>query len=732
MSSLSYITRASSSPRGKPRVWFCCHPADQARLLEPLAKELLEAADCAVWYDPDPAVPLSEEERAEREAALADMQLFVMPVTTRLLTAPSPALGWQFPLAQRLHIPVLPILQEPGLEFIFNEKCGDLQCLDPNGADPTALPYSEKLKKYLDGVLVGDELAAKVRAAFDAYIFLSYRKKDRRQAQALMRLIHENDFCRDIAIWYDEFLTPGEDFNAAISQALDKSRLFVLAVTPNLLERPNYVMEEEFPRARDGGKAILPVEMDPTDRAGLEKAYPGIPACGTPSFPEFFYQLRALLPELAKRENDADPAHNYFIGLAYLSGIDVEVDKERGLALIRDAARAGLPEAVEKMAAVYRTGEGVARDYRAAVQWQERLVDIRRAEWERAPSANSFLRYANPLWALAEDYTALEDNTNAIDIWKQEFLPLCQQAAAQKLPSAPRYLSIAHKMIGKLLSRQGEGEAAAGHLLQAVKLRLDLTKKKADRKTVRDLFLSFVSIGTYHLESGGLADARVWFKDALRLSEADERSPSSFLSRPDTAVLYTRMGTLCQKEGDPAAARRWWEKALALRFQQAKESESEKWKEGLEISSLFQKLGALCFSLKDYDAARRWWQDDIDLLQKMVNKSNMVTLRRQLAYAYYYMSFLCPKSDGSTKAWLQKSLKLYKQLANELGSEQALHDLALALYHLGSLPGEKIYLLQKSYRLLSDLAKDHPAVPAYTRDLSRVWDALLRRENDSN
>ena len=732
MSSLSYITRASSSPQGKPRVWLCCHPADQARFLEPLAKELLAAADCALWYDPDPAASLSEEERAEREADLAAMQLFVLPVTGRLLTVPSPALDWQFPLAQRQHIPVLPILQEPGLEALFNEKCGELQCLDPNQTDPTALPYAEKLKKFLEGVLVGDELAAKVRAAFDAYIFLSYRKKDRRQAQALMWLIHQNDFCRDIAIWYDEFLTPGEDFNAAIAQALDKSRLFVLAVTPNLLEKPNYVMEEEFPRARDGGKAILPVEMDPTDRAGLEKAYPGIPACGAPSFPEIFYQLRALLPELAKRELPDDPAHNYFIGLAYLSGIDVEVDKARGLALIRAAARDGLPEAVEKMAAVYRTGEGVARDYRAAVQWQERLVDIRRAEWERAPSANSFLRYANPLWALAEDYTALEDNTNAIDIWKQEFLPLCQQAAAQKLPSAPRYLSIAHEMIGKQLSRQGEGEAAAGHLLQAVKLRLDLTKKKADRKTVRDLFLSFVSIGTYHLESGGLADARVWFKDALRLSEADERSPSSFLSRPDTAVLYTRMGTLCQKEGDPAAARRWWEKALALRFQQAKESESEKWKEGPEISSLFQKLGALCFSLKDYDAARRWWQDDIDLLQKMVNKSNMVTLRRQLAYAYYYMSFLCPKSDGSTKAWLQKSLELYKQLANELGSEQALHDLALALYHLGSLPGEKIYLLQKSFRLLSDLAKDHPAVPAYTRDLSRVWDALLRRENDSN
>ena len=43
----------------------------------------------------------------------------------------------------------------------------------------------------------------------------------RRYAQELMRLIHKNEFCRDIAIWYDEYLTPGEDFNQEIAAALE-------------------------------------------------------------------------------------------------------------------------------------------------------------------------------------------------------------------------------------------------------------------------------------------------------------------------------------------------------------------------------------------------------------------------------------------------------------------------------------------------------------------------------
>ena len=56
-----------------------------------------------------------------------------------------------------------------------------------------------------------------------------------------MRLIHQNDFCRDIAIWYDEYLEPGENFNNAILKAIEKSKLFTMVVTPNLINEDNYV-----------------------------------------------------------------------------------------------------------------------------------------------------------------------------------------------------------------------------------------------------------------------------------------------------------------------------------------------------------------------------------------------------------------------------------------------------------------------------------------------------------
>ncbi|MBQ7092941.1 MAG: hypothetical protein IJN84_00365, partial [Clostridia bacterium] len=205
---LKYKTRGNVSPKGKAKVYFCCHEKDFDRYFDIISDELLELCSCSVWYKGEKGTADSDD--------LGEMSLFVMPVTSQLMYTENDALKTEFAFALNNNIPVLPVMMEDGLVQIFNEKCGDIQFLDRNNADITAISYKEKLGKYLNSVLIGDELAEKIRAAFDAYIFLSYRKKDRKYAQELMKLIHKNDFCRDIAIWYDEFLTPGEDFNDSI------------------------------------------------------------------------------------------------------------------------------------------------------------------------------------------------------------------------------------------------------------------------------------------------------------------------------------------------------------------------------------------------------------------------------------------------------------------------------------------------------------------------------------
>lgn len=66
--------------------------------------------------------------------------------------------------------------------------------------------------------------------------------------------------------------------------------------------------------------------------------------------------------------------HNFFIGLAYLSGIDVEVNHERAFELIADTAEKGYIPAMEKLVTMFNTGEGVNRDTKKSIEWQEKLV----------------------------------------------------------------------------------------------------------------------------------------------------------------------------------------------------------------------------------------------------------------------------------------------------------------------------------------------------------------------
>ncbi|MBQ3489415.1 MAG: toll/interleukin-1 receptor domain-containing protein, partial [Clostridia bacterium] len=377
MTNFLYKTRGNSSPERKPRVYFTCHPEDFTKYFEKICKDIFATQDCAVFY----TETMTEEiEEKYKESDLGQMNLFVIPVTFRLLREPNRAMDSDFRYAKEKHIPVLPIMMETGLDSFYSakDKFGEAQYLSPYVQDMTAISYEEKLKKYLESVLISSEMAERIRKAFDAYIFLSYRKKDRHYANQLMKLIHSHPEFRDIAIWYDEFLTPGESFRANIEKMMQDSKLFTLLVTPNLLEyvdgKPNYVMAHEYPDAKKAGMDILPTEMEETDKAELRSKYEDIPVCVNPNEDELFKnRLLDSLSKIAIAANNADPEHNFLIGLAYLDGIDVEKNTERGIELITMAAEANLLEAMEKLFEMYREGKGIQVDYCKAAYWAERI-----------------------------------------------------------------------------------------------------------------------------------------------------------------------------------------------------------------------------------------------------------------------------------------------------------------------------------------------------------------------
>ncbi len=382
MPTLSCKTRGNAPPSGKPRIYFTCHPEDFDKYFIKITEDIFKTQDCAIYYTEDMTTPFAPE---DLDTDLGSLNLVVVPVTFRLLTSPNRAMDQDIAYAKENNIPLLPFMMESGIDGFYasRDNFGERQYLSPYSTDTSEITYEEKLKKYLSSLLISRETAGRVRAAFDAYIFLSYRKKDRRYANILMRLIHSRPEYRDIAIWYDEFLTPGESFRDNIEKMLSDSKLFTLLVTPSILEepngKPNFVMGEEYPAAKKTGMAILPAEMVTTDKITLAEKFKDLPECVDANDDSALTaRLADALTALAKTENDTEPEHLFLIGLAYLEGIDVEIDRERGVALIEKAANAGLSEAMKLLAELSEQGKSVTLDYQKAVFWREKLVEHHR------------------------------------------------------------------------------------------------------------------------------------------------------------------------------------------------------------------------------------------------------------------------------------------------------------------------------------------------------------------
>ena len=679
MVELLYRTKGNSLPNKKPRVYFTCHPDDFDKSFNKICEDIFKTHDCAIYYTADMTAAFDEQ---NLDTDLGSMNLFVVPVTFKLLTKPNRAMDFDFSYAQKNHIPVLPIMLEPGIDDFYShpDKFGELQYLNPYSTDLTEISYEDKLKKYLESVLISDEIAKRVRAAFDAYIFLSYRKKDRRYANELMRLIHAKPEFRDIAIWYDEFLTPGESFNGNIGKMLNDSKLFALLVTPNLLEepngKPNFVMGEEYPMAKNSGMDILPAEMEDTDKNELISKFDGIPECVNPYDDDLFKErLLKSITKIATTENDDNPEHNFLIGLAYLFGIDVEINRERGIELITKAAEADLPEAMWKLYELY---SGILADYRKAVVWAEKIADICIKEYGAEHSCT-----LRALQNLAVIYIRLGDYQKALELTQKVYESLCELLGGEPLDTLT-VLAVTYGYLGDYQK--------AHELFQKVYELLC----KAFGAEHHNTLIALHNLAATYRELGD-------YQKAHELSRKAYESLCKTFGEEDPGVLITLGGLAVayEKLGD-------YQKAFELSQKVYELSCNVLGEEHPDTLTALQNLAVIYIRLGDYQKALELFQKAYESRCKVLGEEHPDTLKTgcELAFAYERL--------GDHQKAFGLSQKLYELRCNVLGEEHpdtltALHNFAEAVYTSLGNHQKALELFQKAYESRCRvLGEEHP------------------------
>lgn len=521
---LKHIERDGSETTGRRKILCLFHPED-TKLFQAVSKDILEQSDCSLYYF-DPTKPLPEGD-AIREL-LGSVSAAVLVVSSRFLFDSCHAREVALPLVQENALPILPILTEAGLEETFNIRVGSIQCLCPYAEtyDATTVPYTEKLRNYLTRLLATDIDDASLRNAFDASVFLSYRKKDRAMAQKLIRQIHEDPALRGVSIWYDEFLTPGEDFNQSLRSEIEGSDLFILAVTPFMLEGDNYVKITEYPLACSLGKSILPFMMEETDRDRLSGDFPGIAeALGTDDGAAVRAALLGALRSLGIEPIENTAQRQFFKGVAYLKGICVEKNAEIAAAMIGDSAEQGFIPAIERIALMYKNGDGVARNTETAAKWQQKLLDRLLGSFEASPTSDTSELYVAALLEMADIQVNGGNYDAACDFYGEVNLFCASRAVGERLALLETRAG-SFELAGKALMSAGRyWDAWQRCFKHALELRVEIFEEDGRPEAALSVIEARCFIATCAEENDSVVAVKeqiVLIKNALAELDGDE------------------------------------------------------------------------------------------------------------------------------------------------------------------------------------------------------------------
>lgn len=363
------INSKTHNPYGRENIYVTGHKAD-FELISKISAEIQEIQKTSTIYlDADIMSHISIPDE-ETLFTLSKMNLIVFVITRNFFQKDCFAGTFEFKYAMENNIPILPIMTESKLEEHFDKCFGNLHLLFRNKSN-----YFEKLKDFIDNkfnhyYFIDDPLP--INECVSSGIFISYRKMDRAVADNAIGLLRSYVFLRDVKIWYDDFLHEGEDYNEDIEKQLIESDIFILVVTPNLLQEGNYVIEKEYPLALEKGKYILALLAEDTDLDEFAEKYSGVTKLVDIS------NISAVAAALCNAlQINGKPAEKYpysadklyALGRAYIDGDVMERNFRLGISMLEDAAEADSMEACARLAKIWSEGREIPKDYRNAIAY---------------------------------------------------------------------------------------------------------------------------------------------------------------------------------------------------------------------------------------------------------------------------------------------------------------------------------------------------------------------------
>ena len=642
-------TRGDSLPTGKARVYFFAHSEDYKLFFDEICRDILDVANCSIWYKPDSSEYIDDD----LELTLGQMQLIVIPITNRFLSDSNLINSKEFVFIREKRIPILPILQETDILESYNKIFSNVQFMSRFDLDNTSIPFSKKLERFLKSVLLEDETIEQIKSEFDAHVFVSYRKKDRKYANEFIKLMHENDKLEDVGVWYDEFLTPGENFNYEIEQEIDKCDVFSVVITPNVVNELNYIITTEYPIAKARGKYIFPVELVETNKQSVFDALDDIPELvNVHDKPVFDSSLIDALSYLNVKNNDFLPEHKYLIGLAYLFGIDVEVNTEKGITILTKCSEYNYLPAIEKLVDIYHRGHGVSIDYDKAIAYQNTIIEIKKDK-ASPDNQDEYLDYVGSICNCASLLIEIYRLNQAIEKL-EEAIKLLSLIDESKLNGKTLYYyNLCYNKLAFCYSTENEMSAAAKSYRKAKDL-MERCYSNHIESAGDYLAEVYNNLGTLFLKAGDLEYAKDYIESAFSIQ--NHSHGESVRNKEDNAyvmaIMYSNLGAIADYNGE--ASLDYYDKAMELikRFL----IDKQKLPYYRVAFVVCFRAGIECTKLNEFEDAKAWFSEAIGYIEQVLKQSDAVEDYSDKANCYSHIAKL-----NHAQGKIEEELSCYKE-----------------------------------------------------------------------
>ncbi len=241
--------------------------------------------------------------------------------------------------------------------------------------------------------------------------------------------------------------------------------------------------------------------------------------------------------------------------------------------------------------------------------------------------------------------------------------------------------SICLSDIGETYRSFGQYGKAKAFFERSLKIRKRIFEETSTPQSQRDLYVCYFDLGDICQAMGDLTVALGFFDKAWDLNIAGKSQET----QNAVGYIQNRRGEIYMNMGDLANSRNFLEKAMEIREQLVKESQTLEYLRSLSIT--YEKLGDVHQALGDLDRALAFHEKSLSINTTLSEDQQTIVARRDISITYERVALIHQAKGNLSYArdYFEQALKITKSIMKETNTIEARLDYCISNEFVGDI-----------------------------------------------